>query len=329
MSKQVINILKLKSDQEIDKIANHNLRKVPSNNVVTSRTKQNRYLVGSPDTNTLEEMAARLAKVPKFRKDANKIVNLVLSASPEFFEKATKKEITEWEDATQKWVEDTFGKDNIIYSVVHKDEKTPHFQVCFTPIKDGKLNSSYWFDGPAKLNKIHNSYAKVNKAFGIKRGDKYKKPTQEELADYYKKVNASSDYDKHLDKKLDNLFEQLDNPTVAQRLNPYRLIDAVVKPMMKQLAKNLSHYRTRAKQSEKDKKKLAELEQQVEDYKLKMESLGLGENPSFMLCESLRKRLDFVEEVERARLEKGVIKNHQPIITEPTNSIKTSKPKLR
>lgn len=328
MKKQVINILKLKKNQEIQDIADHNLRQVPSNNVRTSLTRLNRYLVGSPTTNTLAEMTARLSTVPKFRKDAVKVVNLVLSASPEFFATATKSQITDWENATQKWVEDTFGKENIIYSVVHKDEKTPHFQICFTPIKDGKLNASYWFDGPAKMNKIHNSYAKINKQFGIARGEKFRKPSPEELDEYYKKVNASTDYEQKLDKKLDNLFEKLDNPTVLQKLNPWSLIDGVVKPLMNQLAKNLSHYRTKAKASEKDKKRLAELEQKVEDYELKMESLGLGKNPGFIECENIRKHWDFVEERYGALLNNGVIETHQPIITEPSNSVKTPKPKF-
>ncbi|ETN80463.1 plasmid recombination enzyme [Necator americanus] len=324
--KQVINVLKLKTEGEILKIANHNLRQVPSRNVVSSRTKQNTYYIGSSTTNVLKEMEDRLATVPKFRKDAVKVVNLVLSGSHEFF--TDKKKAKEWELATQKWVEDTFGKENIIYSVVHHDEKTPHFQVSFVPIYDGKLRAAHWFDGPAKMNKIHNSYAKVNKPFGLQRGDKFKKPTQEELTEYYKKVNASSDYEAKLDRKLEGLFDKLDNPTLKQRLNPWGLIDGVVKPLMNQLAKNLSHYRTRSKEAEKNKKKLEQAEQQIEDYKLKMESLGLGENPSFMQCESIRKHWDFVEERYRASLNDGVIKTYQPISTEPTPSVKPPKPKF-
>ncbi|MDW3502834.1 plasmid recombination protein, partial [Escherichia coli] len=89
------------------------------------------------------------------------VVDLVLSASPEFF--TDKKKTKEWEQATQQWAEDTFGKENIIYSVVHYDEKTPHFHIALVPIFEGKLRASHWFDGPAKLKKIHDSYARVTK----------------------------------------------------------------------------------------------------------------------------------------------------------------------
>lgn len=286
--KQVIDIQKYKTDQEINQVANHNLRNVDSRNVNKNKTKLNRFFIGSPDTDTVLELAKKLEKVPKFRKDANKMVNLVLSASPEFFETATKKQITDWENATQKWVEETFGKENIIYSVVHKDEKTPHFHVALVPIFEGKLRSNYWFDGPAKLKKIHDSYAKVNKPFGIKRGQKLIKSKPQELENFYQKVNSTTAYDLSLDKKLDDLFEKLEKPSAYQKLTPWTLIENVVKPLMKQLKVNLSHYRTKAKNVENELKEFETSKQRVADLELKMEMLGLDPNMKFMEIQSYK-----------------------------------------
>jgi len=285
--KQVIDIQKYKTDQQINQVANHNLRNVDSRNVNKSKTKSNRFFIGSPETDTVLELAKKLENVPKFRKDANRMVNLVLSASPEFFQTATKKQITDWENATQKWAEDTFGKDNIIYSVVHKDKKTPHFHIAIVPIFEGKLRSNHWFDGPMKLKKIHDSYAKVSKKFGIVRGQKLIKSKQEELETFYKKVNSSTAYDLALDKKLDDLFEQLEKPTLIQKLTPWSVIDSVVKPLMKQLKTNLSHYRTKTKNVENDLKELELSRQRVNDLELKMEKLGLDPNMSFMKCDEI------------------------------------------
>lgn len=285
--KQVINILKLKTDQEIDEVANHNLRQVPSRNVNSKLSHKNKFYIGSPGTNTSAELSKKLAKVPKFRKDANKMVNLVLSASPEFFQNATKKQVEQWENSTQKWVEDTFGKDNIIYSVVHHDEKTPHFHVAIVPIFEGKLRSNHWFDGPAKLNTLHNSYAKISKQFGINRGQKAVKSSQTEIENFYKKVNASTAYERELDRKLDILFEKLENPTLVQKLTPWTFVDNLVKPFVAQLNKNLSHYRTRAKNSEQDKKDLANANQRVADLELKMETLGIDPDTPFLEIEKM------------------------------------------
>lgn len=285
--KQVINILKLKSNQDIDEVANHNLRQVPSRNVNSKKSHLNKFFIGSPGMNTTQELEKKLEKVPKFRKDANRMVNLVLSASPEFFQNATKKDIQDWEKATQKWAEDTFGKDNILYSVVHHDEKTPHFHIAIVPIFEGKLRSNHWFDGPAKLNKLHNSYAKVSKQFGINRGQKAIKSTQQELENFYKKVNASTAYEQKLDKQLDDLFQKLEQPTWYQKLNPWSFMSEVVKPYTTQLKNNLSHYRTKSKNSEQYKKQLDEANQKIADLELKMETLGLSPKLTFIECEKL------------------------------------------
>lgn len=278
--KQVIDIKKIKDNQEILKVANHNLRQVDSRNVDKKRTPKNQYLIGSPSTDVLQEVEDRLSKCPKYRKDAVKTVNLVLSASPEFFDDKAK--LKQWEQKTQKWAEDTFGKENIIYSVIHYDEKTPHFHICLVPIKDGKLNASYWLDGPAKLKKLHDSLNKELKPLGLSRGQKAVKSNQTELAEYYAKVNSSTAYDRKLDKKLDDLFTNLENPTTWQKLKPWTVIDEVVKPLMKQLKSNLSHYRTKAKQAEQESKDLVQAKQKISDLELKLETLGISPDTPFL-----------------------------------------------
>lgn len=293
--KQVINVLKLKSNQEIKQISNHNLRLVDSRNVQKNRTPQNRYFVGSPTMDVIGELTNKLAPCGKYRKDANRVVDLVLSGSPEFFEDKAKTK--QWEEASQKWLEDTFGKDNILYSVVHYDEKTPHFHVAIVPIHEGKLRSNYWFDGPVKMKKLHDSYNKAVKPLGLKRGSPSIKPTQTELDSYYKKVNSSTSYERGLDKKLDDLFKQFEKPTIAQRLNPMGFINEVAKPLMSQLVKNLSHYRTKAKNNENAKRENEELKSRVQDLECKLETLGIDPNtPHLVLSDLSSKIKNFVEE---------------------------------
>lgn len=303
---QVINILKMKSNQEIDFVANHNLRQVDSRNVNSKKTYLNKYFIGNSQTNVLQELSDKLLTVPKYRKDAVKTVNLVLSASPEFFDDKTK--IKEWEQVTQKWAEDTFGKQNIIYSVIHYDEKTPHFHICIVPIKDGKLNASYWLDGPSKLHKLHDTLNQCLKPLGLRRGQKEIKSSQVELSDFYKKVNSSTAYDKNLDKRLDNLFEQLASPSLVQKLKPWVVVDEIVKPLMKQLKNNLSHYRTKAKQSEQVEKDFLKAKQRISDLELKMETLGI--NPDTPFIEISKFKVEPLPLVE-----KGILKPSETMAT--------------
>lgn len=286
--KAVINVEKFKTNQQIKDVSDHNLRQTTAKNVDSSRSKDNTFYIGNTDTDTIFEMETRLQKVGKFRKDANRLINIVFSASHEFFENATKEKIKEWEEATFKYACETFGKENIIYAVVHNDERTPHFHFCFTPILDNKLKSNHWFDGPAKIAKLHTDYAKAVKSFGIKRGVKFEKSTQEDIARYTEKVNASAKYEDNLDNKLEKLAQQFENPTLKQKLNPWAFYREVVKPFCGQLINNLSHYRTKEKRYAKLKKEnkdlkseVENLHQKIETLELKFENLGISPNISF------------------------------------------------
>lgn len=319
--KQVINILKLKKEQDIDDVADHNLRKVYSRNVVKNKKHLNKFFIGSYKTNVLNEMNERLEKVPKFRKDAVKIVNLVFSASPEFFQNATKSEVEKWEKITQKFAEDTFGKENIIYSVVHYDETTPHFHICFTPIFEGKLRASHWFDGPAKLKKFHTDYSKVIKDLGIKRGDKFVKSSNNELKEYYKKVNASTKYERYIDNKVEDLFKKFDNPTFSQKLNPWSFLSKVVKPLVNQLSSNLSHYRTRSNELRELQKEKEFLVKRIIDLELKLETLGLSKTTPFLELEKIKEQYDLMPKASP----KGATLEEKESRVEQVHTLTTSK----
>ena len=77
---QVINVKKVKNEIAIKKIGDHNLRPQISDNVDAEKSDQNLYLIGSADMNVVKEVQTKLEGI-KYRKDANKVINLVFSAS--------------------------------------------------------------------------------------------------------------------------------------------------------------------------------------------------------------------------------------------------------
>lgn len=322
--KQVIDILKLKSNQDIDDVADHNLRKVPSKNVNAKKSKLNKFYIGSADMNVSQQLENILATVPKPRKDANRMVNLVLSASPEFYETATKKSIDDWEKATQKWAEDYFGKENILYSVVHNDEKTKHFHIAIVPIFEGKLRSNHWFDGPAKLNALHNSYAKINKKFGIQRGQKAVKAEHTDLQDYYKKVNATKKYEDNLDKQVEEFLQVIKNPTFTQKITPWKFVDEVITPFISRLTTNLKHYRAKSKSAEKTIKDLKLAHQKIDDMSLKLNHLGLSDQTTFEDCLKLQPTVLAALQKRTLPTEEGF----DPIQLSPKHQVQPPTPKF-
>ena len=78
----------------------------------------------------------------RIRKDSVTAVEVLITASPEFFEKKSRKEIREFFDYAVEFMKSKQNPDTYISAVVHVDEKTPHMHLCFVPITaDGRLSA--------------------------------------------------------------------------------------------------------------------------------------------------------------------------------------------
>ena len=78
----------------------------------------------------------------RVRKDSVTTVEVLITASPEFFEKKSRKEIREFFDYATEFIKSKQREDTYISAVVHVDEKTPHMHLCFVPITaDGRLSA--------------------------------------------------------------------------------------------------------------------------------------------------------------------------------------------
>ena len=78
----------------------------------------------------------------RVRKDSVTAVEVLITASPEFFEKKSRKEIREFFSYAVEFVKSKQNPNTYISAVVHVDEKTPHMHFCFVPITaDGRLSA--------------------------------------------------------------------------------------------------------------------------------------------------------------------------------------------
>ena len=76
------------------------------------------------------------------RKDSVTTVEVLITASPEFFEKKSRKEVKEFFDYAVEFMKSKQNPNTYISAVVHVDEKTPHMHLCFVPITpDGRLSA--------------------------------------------------------------------------------------------------------------------------------------------------------------------------------------------
>ena len=106
-----------------------------------TRTRLNREM--RPHVDYEREVQARIddgySGERKVRKDAVKLVEGIVTASPEFFARADDDKVRKFFDDAYRFCCDEFGESNMVHFTVHMDEETPHAHFGFVPLRDGKL----------------------------------------------------------------------------------------------------------------------------------------------------------------------------------------------
>ena len=131
---------------EIGHIESHNERtkeKYASNpDIDTSRSHLNFHLV-SPERKYRAEAEKQIAAAGcRSRSDSVRVVEVLVTASPEFFKGKKKAEIKAYFQEALDFIQQHQNPRTIISAVVHVDEKTPHMHLCFVPLtKDKRLSA--------------------------------------------------------------------------------------------------------------------------------------------------------------------------------------------
>ena len=163
---------------EIGRIEAHNERtkeKYASNpDVDTSRSKYNFHLVKPPRSYRAEAERQIAAAGCRTRKDSVRVVEVLFTASPEFFKGKKPAEKKAFFEESLKYIQSRQNPDTIISAVVHLDEKTPHMHLSFVPLtKDGRLSAKDIVGNRTRLQKWQDDYWKhmVKKWPDLERGE--------------------------------------------------------------------------------------------------------------------------------------------------------------
>ena len=131
---------------EIGQIEAHNERKkekyASNPDVDVSRSHLNYYLV-QPERKYRAEAEKQIAEAGcRTRKDSVRVVEALVTASPEFFKGKKRAEIRTFFEEAVRFITKHQDKSTIISAVVHMDEKTPHMHLSFVPLTPGKRLSA-------------------------------------------------------------------------------------------------------------------------------------------------------------------------------------------
>ena len=110
----------------------------------------------------------------KIRSDAVKHIDGIITSDNEFFNFKSQDQIQAFFEDSKQFLEDEYGKDNLLYAAVHMDEKTPHMHYGVVPItKDGRLSAKDVVGNKKALTEFQDRFNQYlnDKGYDLERGE--------------------------------------------------------------------------------------------------------------------------------------------------------------
>lgn len=95
---------------------------------------------------SLPEKRTKNGKLKTIRKNAVRLCDFVVTASPEALQSLNETDRDQYFYHCIQWLEARYGRENIVYAQVHLDEANPHLHVGVIPIRDNELNAKAIFN---------------------------------------------------------------------------------------------------------------------------------------------------------------------------------------
>lgn len=290
---------------EIGQIEAHNERKkekyASNPDIDTSRSHLNFHLV-HPERKYRAEAERQIAQAGcRTRKDSVRVVETLVTASPEFFKGKKQAEVRAFFEEAVRFIERRQPKDTIISAVVHMDEKTPHMHLSFVPLtKDGRLSAKDIVGNKKKLTWWQDQFWKhmVRRWPDLERGESASETGRTHIPPRLFKEAA------HLNRQRDMLMKLLAevNPLNAKKKSAE--IEALLEryiPGVERMQTQMRKYDTAYKALRAEN---AELKKQVDSSK-----------------ESVRHRLEVSQQLQELEDLRRIVDNIPPEILQAYRSV--------
>lgn len=234
----ILRTKKLKSSEDINASVSHTLRTIETKNA--NKLIKNLQVYGNE--NIVKNISDRLDEVrethgSKIRKDAVLCMEILQTASPEFFKKDDI-DIDSWVDENVRFLKEKYGK-NLISCTLHLDETTPHIASYIIPEFEGKLNCKHYLGGTKKLRELQDDYASSMSKFGLKRGIEGSKAKHVTIKQYYSELNKIN---RQTRKRTDEIKKLISEPPVKGIIESKEKYDLKVKEHNKKLNNKIESF---------------------------------------------------------------------------------------
>jgi hypothetical protein len=189
MAYAIARMTKLKGGS-IGASGSHNDRTRETPNTDPERAEENRLLIG--DGGPVHELVSKMidGHGGKPRSDSVECVEILLTASPEFFlndqDEIDKKKVEKFVTRAAEFLKEEKRVGKCVKAVLHMDERTPHVQAHCVPIDPkGKLNCKYFFGSREKLSAFQDAFHEKVKDLGLERGMKGSRARHTDIKKFY------------------------------------------------------------------------------------------------------------------------------------------------
>jgi len=220
MGRVVLHIQKPKGNDA--RTSAHIERTVDPANADSTRTHLNKNLIEYPDgvDNRTQAIQHRIEHVNiKRRISHNQVraLQVMLSGAPEDMQRIQASgKLDEWCEDNIQWMQDTFGKENVVSAILHLDEKTPHIHATVVPIVQGERRKAKLEENNGKkkyrkkakntvrlcaddvmtrdnLKLFQDTYAEKMQKYGLERGVKGSDARHISTPQYYRELFVQSE----------------------------------------------------------------------------------------------------------------------------------------
>ena len=178
MPHAILRIAKIKTAGAARGKTAHNYRLMETPNADPGRSSTlNQEYINTTHTDYWSLAEQRIAEVVtrKVREDQVRAMELVLTASPEWFQRDAQGQAQDmrgsaWVTDNLNFLKERFGEKNVVSFTLHQDEKTPHIHAVVVPITAQHRLSADTLFNPKTLRQLQTDYATVMARHGLERG---------------------------------------------------------------------------------------------------------------------------------------------------------------
>jgi len=110
----------------------------------------------------------------KIRSDAIRHIDGIITSDNMFFENMDQDQVKKYFQDSLEFLEDEYGKENVVYATIHMDESTPHMHFGVVPLtEDGRLSAKDVIGNKSALTKLQDRFNEFinDKGYQLERGE--------------------------------------------------------------------------------------------------------------------------------------------------------------